>query len=514
MIGGRACLLLIALAAAGMGNGPVAGDGLRAKMRELLDAEAVQLTELANREKAAMRPDEARAIRDLIEPIPPRDGPWRFVPLPELVPAESLRSVPPGGDDAAAIRRRTATSLFELARLAAGTGTGQFGVATECLREAVQRDPDQPEVRRLLGYVEHEGGWATPEAVRDLKAGRVPHPVFGWVPGDWLPHLENGELPAPTRRGSPVRWLPARAADEMRSEMSRGWVITTHHFRITTNVPLAEAISFGRKLEAVRECFFVLFADVIGRERLPLAERFRDPKQQATAGKSLHDVWYFASREEYNGFFRSIGRDETASLGLYMPKSESVRLLIDGKTPPPRSYFFRDELQNFVGLSSEATMFHEASHQLLFETAGPSRWKENQGNYWIWEGLGTYFETIAPQPDGSYLIGSRAGPRLREAREAAARGRFRSIGDLAALSELLFKNAQRVHTNYAQSMALVVFLMHAENGRWREAFLDYVADAYRGRYRPGSSAKPLEERLGGEDLDARLRRFVREVPDP
>jgi len=44
--------------------------------------------------------------------------------------------------------------------------------------------------------------------------------------------------------------------------------------------------------------------------------------------------------------------------------------------------------------------------------------------------------------------------------------------------------------------------MQAHEGRYREGFLDYARDAYRGRFR-GGSGRPLDDRIGVRyrDLD-------------
>ena len=71
-----------------------------------------------------------------------------------------------------------------------------------------------------------------------------------------------------------------------------------------------------------------------------------------------------------------------------------------------------------------ATLYHEVSHQLLFESAGRRTTIErNVGNYWVFEGLGTYFETLTAEPDGSLRIGGLVGPRIDEARRPTDRER-------------------------------------------------------------------------------------------
>ena len=63
-------------------------------------------------------------------------------------------------------------------------------------------------------------------------------------------------------------------------------------------------------------------------------------------------------------------------------------------------------------------------------------------------------------------------------------------------------------------MALTVFLMDAENGRYRLPFLQYVSDAYRGRLRD-DAGRSLNDRIGlsYEELDQRLLDYLAQAPD-
>jgi hypothetical protein len=478
---------------------------VRDAVRAVLKAEADAIEGLAAK---AGTPDEAARLRALVGPgLPP--GEERFVPLAEYVPKGAAPALP---EAARQVRAESAARLRELARRAASPEVERFGLAAECLRAALDRDPDDRETRRLLGYVATEdGGWATPHAAENRRAGMVLHPVFGWVPGDWPAHLERGELPGIVAPGRAVPWLPAAEADALRADFARRpWQITTEHFELRTNVPLAEAIRFGRRLEDLHDLFFTLFADLIEPGRLPLARRFRDPEAWATAGKKRHPVWYFASQAEYLALFRErFGRDEADSLGYFMPASEAARF-----RQPPRSYFFRDEGQ---GGDTLATLLHEASHQILFEEAGPSAYTRNIGHYWVWEGLGAYFEAIAPQQDGSYLLGRLDGSPLSTKRaeklrkELEGRVNFLGIDELTGMGLARYRNDEVVRSYYGEGMALVVFLMHADRARYRDGFLDYVLDAYRGRFRTGGPGRPLADRLGVpvRELDLAFRAFVR-----
>jgi hypothetical protein len=406
-----------------------------------------------------------------------------------------------------ATRSKTAEALVALAARAAEPSVEEFGLADACLRAALVRDPDQPEARRLMGYVRRGESWVTPAAARKLDAAETLDPVFGWVPDDWVPHLRNGELPAPFVAGRPVSWLPAAEADALRSDMfRRPWEIRSEHFFLRTNVPLSEAIAFGRKLEAVRDTFLGLFADVLDPDDLPLARRFRSPDRVDPRDDRprLHEVWYFADQAQFVAHLRrKYNRDESGSLAYYMMASEAARF-----RQPPRAYFFRDP-DNAIEV--DATLHHEASHQVLFESGtDSSRHTANVGQFWVWEGLGTYFETFRADGDGQYRIGGRYGPRMARAAADAAAGKFLPVAELTALNATRFFDAVDVYRNYAQAMALVVFLMHGDEGRYREGFLAYVADAYRGRYRAGASLPGLAARVGlePEELDRRLIAYV------
>jgi Protein of unknown function (DUF1570) len=474
---------------------------LRGRRDEILSRERSKLSALADRLRVGGQVAEAGQVAPGPTEAPAADGSSRFVPLPEVVPAgpKGLANVEvgrAGGNggwraDREAIRTEAARSLFDLAGKAAKAPSPSLAFADECLRAVIERQPDHAEARRLLGFLPRDRGWATPYAADMLDRGKVSDPKYGWVPGDWLPHLRRGELPGP--RGS-NRWMPAADADAIRRDWARKWEIETEHFRIYTNVPLDEAISFGRKLELLHELFFGLMADVIDSNRLPLAERFKKPGLKpalpSPGARKYYQVYYFATREEYAQYLAPVqGAGAKLSLGTYVPRKES-------KEFGGVSYFFND-----VGgqLDVTSTLYHEASHQLLFESAGPDNYIQNAGNFWVFEGLGTYFETLQVEPDGSLRIGGMVGPRIAQARKRLLVGReFIPIEHLVALNGSRFRGDQGagdIFLHYAESMALAVFLMQADGGRHREGFLDYVRDAYKGRFR-GNSGRTLEDRVG------------------
>jgi hypothetical protein len=479
-----------------------ANSSLRDEHQTIRDRENSRLLAVAGRLDTQGKRDDARAVRALVRPLGKGSHASRFVPGVDIVPADHASKPTPGGKEVSAIFGEAADALFALASKAATAVEPNLALADACLRDVLERSPDHAEARRLMGYVAHNGGWATPYAIAKLKEGMVPHATFGWVRADWVPHLERGQLPALPVRNQPTQWLQAAQADAQRREWASAWKINTEHFQIQTNAPLAEAIAFGRKLEALDDLFFALMADVIGPE-LPLAKRFRTKATATAAPGRTHLVNFYASQAEYiDALFTRQGVSIRESLGIYMPREPKRKI-------PGASYFFRDPKAQ---IDTTATLFHEVSHQLLFETAGKTDYSE-KANYWVIEGLGCYFETLEFEADGTLRIGGMVGPRLAVARKrAVVNGEFMPTERFVAMGKNAFNGYQGgdIWLNYAQAMALATYLMQHDGARDRDAFLDYVRDVYKGKTR-ARIGRSLQDRLqvSYETLDAQLLGYLK-----
>ena len=470
---------------------PTAGADLAQKLesqrRTILMREAADLSGLAGELAAQGKTEAAKRVLSELPRRESKDGPTRFMPLPEVVEPRNKAQAPTKPAGVEEIRARTAAALFELAGEAARSESGQYALASVCLRGVLSAIPTTRKRGGCSGYVPHGGGWATPFAVGRLKAKDVNHPTFGWVPQSWVEHLDGGELPAPPSRGQKkTRWVPVAEADRLHADWRAHWHFETEHFEIDTNVPLAEAITFGRRLEAFHDLFMTLFADILG-ENVPIVRLFKNAALQPEAPQRprLHQVWYFASKAEFVEHLRPRLGDEVAlNLGFYDPPKSGR-----GRVP---AYFFRDPDGQ---IPETATLYHEVSHQLLFETAGPNSYTKNFGNFWVFEGLGTYFETVSPQPDGSLEVGGMVGPRIAEAYQTlVVRHGAVPLAKFIALDESAFRDKIQIYQNYQQAMALTIFLMQWDQGAYRDGFLDYVRDAYHGRIKRGVS-RGIQDRL-------------------
>jgi hypothetical protein len=477
---------------------------LEAARRAIVARETAELTKLAA--MLARSGDQAgsEAIRAKLPEPSPADGATRFVALPEIVPKSPASARESWSAAVRARRASAAGDLYKLAQRAAKADPTCYALASACLRGVIEREPDQKEARRLLGYVPYEGGWATPYAVRKLGEGFVNHPTFGWVAADWVPHLDNGELPAPSRSPRKTQWLPVAEADVLRANWNPPWHITTEHFEIQTDVTLAEVIGFGRRLEAFYDLFASLFADVIG-DRLALARRFKDPAATGEGRYTPHSIFYFKSRSEYVDHLRPKKGAEIAegSIGFYDTPT-------GGSNKRSRAYFFRDPDGE---LPVTANLYHEVSHQLLFEMAGSNAYTKNAGNYWVFEGLGTYFETVSPQQDGSIEVGGGVGRRFEEAvRVLVGQGRIVPMAEFIDMDLNAFNRHEDIRFHYKQATALAIFLMQWHDSIYRDGFLDYVQDAFHGRIKRGSG-RSLQDRVGQtySTLDSQFLGFLKEA---
>ncbi|MDR3634157.1 MAG: DUF1570 domain-containing protein [Isosphaeraceae bacterium] len=497
---------------------PGAGEVITAELVRARSAieqrERTQLLQLAEQLRSRGETEASAEVAALAAPANATDGPTRFLPLPEIdsaaIEGRGLANVPtaPGPMAIAlptvrSVREEAARKLFDLAFKAVAKPPKDYSLADECLRAVLERLPNHPETRRLLGYVPHKGGWATPYAVRKVEAGNVLHPTYGWVPKSWVTHLERGELPAPLEpKQREPRWLPAAEADQLHGSWDKAWKIPTEHFVIRSNVPLSEAITFSRQLEDFHQLFYSLLADLFG-ERLPLAQRLQNKAKVGETEAKPHEVYYFAWQPEFVEYLQPLqGPSIARSLGIYIP--------ITGKDKRRPAYFFRD---GGGQLPVTATLYHEVSHQLLFESGlgDPEAYLRNDGNYWVFEGLGTYFETLVRTPKGALEVGGLVGRRIEAARAHLLEAQeYIPLDEFVSYSQDRFNAEKSVFLHYQEAHALALFFMQAKGRQYREGFLEYVSDAYKGKVRR-LAGRTLESHLGVpyKTLDAELLTYLK-----
>ena len=361
--------------------------------------------------------------------------------------APSSADAAPTEDDITECARKKKALLDEHARELFKLGgkcykTGLIGRAYDMVWEVVQFDTDHEKARKFLGQVKYRGEWRTIYDALQLRRGKVFTEDYGWIPKKYREKYEQGLLPFQRR------WLPAEKVEEIRSSWAHAWKYSTEHFAIQTNVGLADAVAFGKVVEDNYEVFFRVF---IG---------YFSPKSQtemlfgAQRLKQRMKINYFATKEEYAGSVRNAG----GSAGMYIGRART-------------SNFFKMHSKSDIRI-----LKHETTHQMFAETKKKSL--PIGCGAWVVEATATYMETCY-RKDGKIVTEGKEAPWVKhfipmlKADQAVPLGLF---------DQVTYEGFQMLGPiAYPQAASLALFFMEAEDGRYRERFVDYIAAHYSGR---------------------------------
>jgi hypothetical protein len=404
-----------------------------------------------------------------------------------------------------------ADKLFALARRAAEAG--QLSLAFQWATETLREDPDHADARRVLGYEKRDGKWLTPYGVRMADAGKRWHAKFGWAAPEDVPRYEAGERPLGKR------WISAEDDAARHREMKNGWQVRTDHFLVTTNHSLEAAAELAARLERLHQVWRQLFAGFYLTEnevrRLFAGER--QPRKQVRPFR----VYYHRDRHEYADALRKYQPRIAETLGIYFAELSAAHFFAtDGATTlravpagqAKTAESARDE--NATGEPPVATLYHEAVHQLFQETKPSVRGVGDLVNFWVVEGVATYFETLREHDDPAsglyFTIGEPDAGRLPAAKERLQERFYVPLAELTKLGKAEMQRHAEVSKLYSQSSGLAAFLMDGEDGRYREALVRYLTAVYAGR----DNDRSLAEEAGADysRLDAAYRKHVESLP--
>ena len=413
-------------------------------------------------------------------PEAPAIGSLLFVAPDQYTPAERK------GDSLQAERKEYADELFALAKRAAAAG--QLSLAFQWATEAVRENPDHAEARRVLGYERRDGKWLTSYGARMSDAGKEWHPKLGWLAVADVPRYEAGE------RLLSKRWVSAEDDAARHRDMRSGWQVRTDHFLVTTNHSLQAGAELAARLERLHQVWRQLFAGfyLTEREVQGLFAGERPPRKQARPFR----VYYHRDRDEYAGALRRRQPRIGDTLGIYFDANREA-------------HFFAGDGWD------RATLYHEAVHQLFQETRPATRHVGATGNFWVVEGIATYFETLREHRDARaglyYTIGESSAGRLPAAKRRLLAEKFYvPLDELLALSKDDLQRYPELAKLYSQSAGLAALLMDGEEGRYREPLVVYLTAVYAGR----DDEKSLSEATGttNSELDAAYRRYLESLP--
>ena len=376
------------------------------------------------------------------------------------------------------LRRAQAERLLELARRA--LRQHHVSLAYELVLAVARENPDQEDARRLLGYQRYQNQWRTVYDIRKLRSGHVWHDRFGWLPKSHAARYEADE------RFYEGRWITADDEARLRADIARGWQIETEHYLVTTNHSLERGVALGRRLEQLYEAWRQAFARYYATEAQ--WKSLFEGRSIERAESPRHRVVYFRSRDEYNHALQgATAADIAITTGIYVG---------DART----AYFFADENQD------NATLYHEATHQLFSESRRVVPNIAAAANFWIVEGIACYMETLAER-DGRYTLGGDDSIRFEAARYRLLEGNFYvPLAEFVRMGMNQLQQDPRIATLYSQAAGLSHFLMHDRQGRYRDALIEYLIAIYTGRDQLATladvTAMPLDL------LDRQYRQFM------
>jgi len=420
------------------------------------------------------------------------DTPTSNPELPVLVAAELSPNLPgpqrQWRSQLRTQRRRQAQALLLLSRRVLKAGHTSY--AFDLVRETAISDPDSRVARRLLGFVRFGDRWVTPFASLQLRRRHVWHATFGWLPASHVEKYENGQ------RYFKRRWVSVEREAELRRDFRNAWEIRTDHYLIRTNHSLEEGVALARNLETFYRFFHSSFAGFFKtREQI---QRLFDGTNQVTGGGSStltrpHVVHFFRDRNEYRRTLRQRIPQIDITNGLYMPE-DRIAYFFHGKPVDP--------------LFPRATLFHEATHQLLYESRTRHRPIAHDANFWIVEGFACYMESFLPSATG-YQIGDPKYVRFHWARHRLLEENYYiPLKTFASMGMRPFQTDPNITRNYSQASGLAHFLLHHEDGRYRDALIQHLSQIYT----PGRriSISPLQTLTGVDtiELDRQYRRYL------
>ncbi len=386
-------------------------------------------------------------------------------------------------------RRQTyAQDLYLLARRA--LAAGHVSLAYSLIRETAHFDPDHAPARKILGYVRSGDAWVSPFEASMLKAKKVWHPEFGWIPREHVERYERGE------RYLDRRWVSAAREAEVRSDFSKAWEIRTEHYLVRTNHSQERGVELARKLEDFHDVFFQTMAGFFNSPQ-QIAQLFEGAGPQRATVSEPNKVNYYRSRDEYLQKLKS-QTDQSIEItnGMYFPPPNGV------------AYFFYTP-----DSAAGATLYHEATHQLLSGSRpqiGPVAMK---ANFWLVEGIACYMESFERR-DGAFSLGNPQHVRVQNARRNCLElNYYVPFRKFSSMGMLAFQNAAEIRRNYSQCAALTHFFMNSGEGRYREALIDHLSQIYSVKQAVRENPEPLAELIGvsPDEIDQQYVKFLKDI---
>ena len=353
----------------------------------------------------------------------------------------------------------------------------------------------------------YEGEWVSPFEVQ-MRGGSKPHIYdsrFGWIPAASIARYEEGFRPW---QGN---WISKEKEAELRREFRNAWEIRSEHFLVKTNVSLEAGVELTEKLEVFYEWMQQNMAAFFDTPEA-LEDRFEQAARSATRrkGAAPMEVHYYATREEFRKRLEGKIPPNIEVTGFYWDADQTC-------------YFYaKDDRNDF------STVFHEATHQILdvhtrssrsvaarnrgrqLKLRPPYQWIlcENS-NFWMIEGIACYMESFQIM-DGEVSIGDPQFVRFDMARRRVLEPElffYVPLQQYCRLGKETFQYHENISQLYTQASGLTHFMMHFDDGVYRDDFFALLAAAYRPPIRGVVTEEPSFDKISGVPFDMLDRQY-------
>lgn len=375
-------------------------------------------------------------------------------------------------------RQEHAKQLYLLSRKALHGGFTSYAMAI--VRELIQQDPDHAKARELLGYSRLGDEWLQPFPRKMKLKGYEWTTDFGWLPKSHVPRYQKGE------RYVNGRWMSADKEAAIRQDFQYAWEIQTDHYIVRTNYSLERGVELGRALEDFYEFFHQTFAAFFD-EPEQLQKIFNGASRGDIRNPKQYLVHFYRTREEYVSRLQAQFPSIQATNGIYLTGDRTAHFYFDAQG------------------AAEDTLFHEATHQLFYESHLLNRPIAEQANFWIVEGIACYFESFR-RDNGTFTIGDPGHIRFAGARMNYIDKEFYvPLREFTAMGSTRFQSlpSNELPRSYTQAAGLAHFFMEYENGIYRDAVVSHLSQIYSADARRRQNAAGLDVLTGlsYEDLD-------------
>ena len=234
-------------------------------------------------------------------------------------------------------------------------------------------------------------------------------------------------------------WRSYKQADKLYNEWGTARTLRTEHFEVRSNTGLKRAVLTALELEVFYRHLFDLF-----QTSLELRE-VTDPIR----------VYVHKDQREFPRL--------SDTIDAYFSPEENILFTYLGDTGQP------------------LMLFHEATLAVLYNLGGSKRGRKTELPGWLGKGWGDYMQgVITPKGDGrlDLDLAKRLGYRI---------GNLQAEKNLYSLRRILnfkrtdFSASSRQKLKFAQSYALMLYMMEGEGGKYTERFLGYMRDALVGK---------------------------------